>query len=187
MAPIPQFTSTKSCISPQPVLQSDRKFNILVYGIDESPPITDRSSRLQNDIKNVLTVFNPIITTLEPNAIKDCFRLGKFNPNSTRPRPLMVKFLRSIDVASILSNRKLLKASIFIKPDMSVEERKNEALLLKERRSLIEKGVARNRIKLHSSTLFVDNQPHCKIHNFQLQSCDSQTESNQTDSAPISN
>ena len=79
------------------------------------------------------------------------------------------------------------KAPIFIKPDMSVEERKNEALLLKERHSLIEKGVARNRIKLCSSTLFVDNQPHCKIHNFQLQSCDSQTESNQTDSAPISN
>jgi len=49
---------------------------------------------------------------------------------------------------------------------MSVEERKNEALLLKERRSLIEKGVARKRIKLRSSTLFVDNQPHCKIHNF---------------------
>jgi len=81
----------------------------------------------------------------------------------------MVKFLRSVDVSSILSNRKLLKSPIFIKPDMSVEERKNEALLLKERCSLIEKGIAQNKIKL------------------QLQSCDSQTDSNQTDSASNSN
>jgi len=184
-SPPPSLISTRP--PPQPVFQPDRKFNIVVYGIDESPPNTNRPSRLQKDIKNVLTAFTPIVTTLEPNAIKDCFRLGKFNPNGTRPRPLMVIFLRSVDVSSILSNRKLLKSPIFIKPDMSVEERKNEALLLKERRSLIEKGVAQNKIKLRGSTLFVDNQPHCKIHNFQLQSCDSQTDSNQTDSASNSN
>ena len=56
---------------------------------------------------------------------------------------------------------------------MTAEERKNEALLLKERRSLIKKGVARNRIKIRNFELLVDNQPHCKIHNFQLQFCDS--------------
>ena len=58
----------------------------------------------------------------------------------------MVKSLRSVDISSILSNRKLLKSPVFIKPYMS-----------------------------------------CKIHNFQLQSCDSQTDSNQTDSASNSN
>jgi len=184
-SPSPSLTSTRP--TPEPVFQPDKKFNIVVYGIDESPPNTDRPSRLQKDIKNVLTAFTPILTTLEPNAIKDCSPLGKFNPNGTRPRPLMVKFLRSIDISSILSNRKLLKSHIFIKPDMSVEERKNEALLLNERLSLIEKGVTRNRNKPRSSTLFVDNQPHCKIHNFELQSCDSQTDSNQTDSASNSN
>jgi len=41
----------------------------------------------------------------------------------------------------------------------------NEALLLKQRQSLIKKGVACNR---RSSELFIDIQPQCKVHNFQL-------------------
>lgn len=57
------------------------------------------------DIENVLTAFTSIDTSLESNAIKDCFCLGKFNPSNTRLRLLMVKFLRSADVSSILSKK----------------------------------------------------------------------------------
>jgi len=64
----------------------------------------------------MLNAIAPIDSTLQSNEIKDCFRLGKFNSSNTRPRPLMVKFLKATDISSILSNIKLLKPPIFIKP-----------------------------------------------------------------------
>ena len=36
-------------------------------------------------------------------------------------------------------------------------------MLLKERRSLIDMGVDRKRIKLRSWGIYVDDKPHCKI------------------------
>ena len=147
----------------------DRKCNIVVYGISEPAPNTDRQMRVKQDIKGVLTAFAPVNDQLDPNAIKDCFRLGKYNSNHTRPRPLMVKFLRTIDAAHILSNRKLLQSPVYVKPDLTPEERKTESLLLKERRVLIDKGVTRNRIKLRNSQLFVDNQLHCAVQSSKIQ------------------
>ena len=49
--------------------QTESLIYVVVYGIDESPPNTDRPSRLQNDIKNVLTAFTPILTTLESRTV----------------------------------------------------------------------------------------------------------------------
>lgn len=147
----------------------DRKCNIVVYGINEPAPKTEKQTRVKQDIKGVLTAFAPINDQLDPSAIKDCFRLGKYNTSHTRPRPLMVKFLRTIDATHILSNRKLLQSPVYVKPDLTQEERKTESLLLRERRVLIDKGIGRNRIKLRNSQLFLDNQPHCTVQNFQLQ------------------
>jgi len=147
----------------------DRKCNIIVYGINEPAPKTEKQTRLKQDIKGVLTSFAPINNQLDPSAIKDCFRLGKYNASHTHPRPLMVKFLRTIDATHILSNRELLQSPVYVKPDLTQEERKMESLLLRERRVLIDKGISRNRIKLHNSQLLLDNQPHCTVQNFQLQ------------------
>jgi len=70
---------------------SDRKCNIDVYGINEPAPKTEKQARLKQDIKGVLTAFAPINDQLDPSAIKDCFRLGKYNTSHTHPRPLMVR------------------------------------------------------------------------------------------------
>ena len=75
-------------------------------------------------------------------------QLGKFKTGNMKPRPLLVKFLRSADTANILSNKTQLSSPIFIKSDLTPEERTQESMLLKECRSLIDKGVNRKRIKL---------------------------------------
>jgi len=137
--------------------KADRKCNIVVYSINEPAPKTKKQTRLKQDIKGVLKAFAPINDQLDPSAIKDCFRLGKYNTSHTRPRPLMVNFLRTIDATHILSIRTLLQSPVYVKPDLTQEERKTESLLLRKTRILIDKGISRNHIKLHNSQLLLDN------------------------------
>jgi len=96
----------------------EKKFNVVVYGISECPNGTSRSERLNQDLSDVVSVLSKVSSSIEPQAIKDCFRLGKFNPQRSKPRPILVKFIRIADVHCILSNRRLPSSSIFIKPDM---------------------------------------------------------------------
>lgn len=151
------------------MIHSERKFNVVIYGIAESPPKTSKETRLKDDLNNLLTSFKEIDSSIEPNAIKDFFRLGKFKSDSNRPRPLLVKFLRSTDAINILQNKTKLSSGIYIKPDLSPEERAKEAMLLKERHLLIQKGVDRRQIKLRNYSIFIDNKPHCRIQGSQLE------------------
>jgi len=75
----------------------------------------------------------------------------------------MIKFLRNIDATHTLFNKKLLQPPVYVKPDLTLDERKTESLLLKERRVLINKGTIHKRIKLRKSQLLVDNQPYCAV------------------------
>jgi len=68
------------------------------------------------------------------SSVKDCLRLGKYKKDQARPRPLLLKLNRAIDVISVPSNRASLRdKSIVIKPDMAPEVKQAESLLLKER------------------------------------------------------
>ena len=117
---------------------SDRRFNIVMYGVKESPANTNRSTRLDQDLFNITHAFSQTNLPLERQSIKDCCRLGKFNSNAIKPRPILVSFLRSIDASMALSKISEFKSSIRIKPDLSPEERAQESVLLKERWSLID-------------------------------------------------
>ena len=75
----------------KPIPDYNRQCNVVVYGIKESPPDTDRPTRLHHDIKSALTSFTPINDQLNPSAVKDCYRLGKFNAGQPHPRPLMLE------------------------------------------------------------------------------------------------
>ena len=88
-----------------------------------------------------MTSLSAIDSSMKSHAVKDFYRLGKFKPGTKKPRPLLVKFLRSADTANILRNKAQLSSPIYIKPDLTHEERIQESMLLKERRSLIDKGV----------------------------------------------
>ena len=94
-------TSNKISEAPSGDLNPDRKFNVVVYGIKESPPNTSRYNRSQNDSKELSKALPDINLT----SSKDFYRLGKFKTDQKRPRPILIKFLRALDATSLLSSR----------------------------------------------------------------------------------
>ena len=97
------------------------------------PNVTKRFERLQIDQHKVLKEFPHLDCSINPSCIKDMFRLSKYNKDSSRPRPILVKLLRSCDVQCILSKKSSLEAPISVKPDMTIEEHNNEKTILKQR------------------------------------------------------
>ena len=145
--------------------KSNRKSNLVIFGVPESDKGTPRHIRTRHDIEHagaILSTIDPVITD---TLIADSFRLGKFKVDQSRP--LLVKLTRTSDVQSILMGRKKLasKPGIAIKPDLSPEERGIESLLLKERRTLIDSGVARSVIKLSGKSLLVNKKRFGSVSN----------------------
>ena len=102
----------------------------VVYGLDENPPNTNRQDRLRIDIHSATSAFSKLDNPIDGSAIKDCYRLGKYNAQASRPRPLLVKFIRYSDASHLLNSRSKLSKPIYVKPDLSPEERAVESLLL---------------------------------------------------------
>ena len=135
---------------------TDRKYNVVFYGLNESPADTPRSDRLKHDIDNILTILSGIDSTLTSASIKDFYRLGKYKQTATRPRPILAKFLRAFEASLVLSKKGSLTSTISIKPDMTQVEREVEQALLKERRNLIDKGIEHKFIRIISNSLYVN-------------------------------
>ena len=146
----------------------DRRYNVIFYGIDESPRDTPRADRQKHDLSSILNILSANDSTFSSASIKDLHRLGQFKQTNTRPRPVLVKFLRVMDASQVLANKSSLNSSISIKPDMTIEERKTENALLKERRSLINNGTERKHIKIRGNCLFVHNKLHGSVRDFQF-------------------
>ena len=85
----------------------DRKFNIVIYGIKENPEHTNRHARLAKDLESVITITNSLVPGVAKGSVRDCTRLGRYN--SSRDRPLLVKFNCAHEASSILANRSKLK------------------------------------------------------------------------------
>ena len=138
---------------------TDRKFNIVVYGLEECQQGTPRHERMTRDMDSVTSIAKSACPTLTDQSICDCTRLGKYSPD--RHRPLLVKFTRSCEAATILANRTKIQApGIFIKPHLTQQERANENILLKEHRSLINSGITKNNIKIRGNSIYVNNKRH---------------------------
>jgi len=78
------------------------------------------------------------------NRLKIVAWWENLNSNATKPRPILVSFLRSLDTSMTLSKIGEFKSPIHIKPGLSPEERAQESVLLKEHWSLIQKGAERS-------------------------------------------
>jgi len=141
----------------------DRNLNIVVYGIDESPSTTPKYDRTRNDLSNVLPILSAVDSSIQDASINDLYRLGRFDPDQSQPRPILVKFLRRLDVTTILSNRNKIKKPVIIKPDMSKDERKVESMLLQERWRLIQQGTNRKNITIRKSEILVGKLLHAKV------------------------
>ena len=159
----PDITNKSAAPPKPPPLVPDSRYNVVLYGIVESPPDTPRSDRQKHDLDQLLNVLSNIDASLTAASIRDFHRLGKFKPSNTRPRPLLVKFLRTFEASIVLSKKDSLASSlqhVSIKRDMSLEERQIENALLKERRSLIDSGIERKFIKIRGNSLYVKNKLH---------------------------
>ena len=131
-------------------------------------PKTPKTDCLEHELQSITDAFVKVDLPIEANSIKDCIRLGKYKSDAPRPRPILIKFLRSSDATMALSKISLFKPPILIKPDLSQEERNIENLLLKERWSLIQLGFDKRRIKIRNKSIFIDNKLYgqCKNSEF---------------------
>ena len=97
---------------------SESKFNVVLFGVQECPSGMSKSARFESDLSNRVGVLSSIDSSIQPQSIRDCFRLGKFFPRASRPRPILIKFVRAPDVVSILSKKRNFSHPYSIKPDM---------------------------------------------------------------------
>ena len=148
--------------------QSDRsrKFNVVVQGISEQPQGTSRSVRFRSNHDKVSDILSNIEReSSHCSLIRDCFRLGKYSPDSQSARPILVILSSTVDVFNILSNCRSLPSSISIRPDLSPQQRKVCGTLLKERRRLLDNGVDRSSIKIRHSQIYVSGQLAGRVRN----------------------
>uniref|UniRef100_A0A1X7U3F8 Uncharacterized protein n=1 Tax=Amphimedon queenslandica TaxID=400682 RepID=A0A1X7U3F8_AMPQE len=160
-------------------LKPDKKFNLVVTGLKESPPKTPRSERMKHDFD---VVSSPLLSNFSENTVRDCLRLGKYS--SDRSRPLLVTLNRSCDVSSILSNKFRLadKPSIGIRADLPPHLRKSRSIVLKQRRDLITSGVNPSVIKAGNLSLYVHGKKFGSVVDQKFQLC---TDSDLERSTPV--
>ena len=140
----------------------DRKFNIILFGVSESPQGTPRYKRSESDFKEVYS----LLTNLENNSVckslvRDCHRIGRYN--SSNHRPIHVTLGSTADVSRILSLRSSLSSHLVIKPDISPFERKVEKVLLFERWKLIQSEMECRHIKLRNSCSYANGRLYGKV------------------------
>ena len=152
-----------------PPIVSDRRYNVVLFGIDEPSAEILRSDRQKHDLEKLLSIMSSIDASITSASIKDFYRLGKFKQDNTRPRPLLVKFLRAFEATLVLSNKKSLTSGVSIKPDLTLEERKVENALLKERRRLIDNGVERKSIRIRGNCLYLNKKLHGLVQDSEFQ------------------
>ena len=148
----------------------ERKFNHVVYGIQECLHGTNWLNRVSNDLGHVSCAILKVDSSINPESFRDCYRLGKYTRNSKRPCPILAILNRSADVTSVLFKRNSLKGdSIAIKPDVSPLERSNEKILLNQRWTLIQSGINRKSIQIRGSRLYVNDKIHGQVINSEYQ------------------
>ena len=62
---------------------SDRKFNIVIYGLKESSKGIPRHNRICNDVQSVSETIKSLCPELTEQAVCDCIRLGKYKLERT--------------------------------------------------------------------------------------------------------
>ena len=83
----------------------DRRYNVIFYGIDESPRDIPRDDRQKHDLSSILNILSANDSTFSSASIKDLHGLGQFKQTNTRPRPVLVKFLGIMGASQVLANK----------------------------------------------------------------------------------
>lgn len=160
----PYTVNTASNASHNP----ESKYNVVLYGVEECRPGLPRSARFESDLTSVVSVFSALDSSIQSQSVRDCYRLGKFSSGASRPRPLLVKFVRAADVSKIFARKKSLSNPFFVKPDLSQAERVRHSTLMQERWHLIQSGVSRKNIRVKGNALYVNNKLHGHASNYKF-------------------
>ena len=161
-APTPISKASKADKTSQ---NHDKKFNAVLYGVQECSSSMSKSARFESDLTSIVNILSSLDSSIQSQSIKDCYRLGKFSTGASRPRPLLIKFVRVADVTSILSKKRNLSNPYSLKPDMSSEQRLQESVLMKERWILIQAGTERRNIRIRGNSLYVCGNLHGRVIN----------------------
>lgn len=147
---------------------------------------TTRSVRMSQDLEKVSEIFKSIDNSINDHSIKDLFRLGKFDSGRSRPRSILVKFVRCADASKVLSKVSSLSQPFIVKPDMSAAQRVRESILLKERWSLLQSGTNRKSIKIRNSSIYVNNILHGTVDSSNTFQCEHEHLTDSNVSTPTS-
>ena len=113
---------------------------------------------MNSDFNEIASILSSLEESDHGCLIRDCHRIGKFIPNSERPRQILVTLGSTTDVSYVLSKSQLLPSSIYIRRDLSPIQRKERALLSQERKRLIDNNTDRKLIKIRNSSIFVSGR-----------------------------
>ena len=156
--------------------QHERKFNLVIFGLDECPDGTPRRDRAALDEEAILRSLQEKIPSFNALSIRDCRRLGKYErpiTSSSRPRPILVTMNRTSDVSLVLSTR-FPPGNIFVRPDLSPEARRVQSIVRKERRSLIQQGVIeQSAIRIRGNRIYIGERLHGRVIDNDFVKCDS--------------
>ncbi len=158
---------------------TERRFNVIVLGLDEAAKGTARAKRQEHDMESASSVLLQVDPTFDNLSVH---RLGKFNHSQTKPRPLLIRLTRTSDVTKLLANCNCLK-QLSIKPDLPASERAKNNALMKVRWSLLQAGTEKQKIKIRGNSLFVGGTLHAKFHEGKL-NYSNQLEESPSDEAP---
>ena len=174
---IPNSSHQVTRPSPRPASQtppqSERKFNVVIYGLPESQHGKPRLVRATEDLNKTSETLSKIDSNLGNLSIRDCFRLGKYEQQHSRPRPVLVKLNRSVDTITILTKQSQYPTGIVIKPDLSPQERNIQRIVMSERWKLIQSGIDRKQIKIRASSIYISGKLHGSVEGSQFKGCHS--------------
>jgi hypothetical protein len=119
--PQPRRSSSVSAAAHSQVSQ-DRKYNVIMFGVPEQPQGTPRMERCRSEFKEVSSILlNVELESDHHSTICDCHRIGRYNPNADRSRPMLVSLSSTADVRNILSLRRSLPSHVQTSHPMNVE------------------------------------------------------------------
>jgi len=74
------------------------------------------------DVKSAVSAFSKLDNPIDETSIKDCYCLGKYDAQASRPRPVLAKFLRYSDASNLLNSKSKLSKLVYVKPDLPLKK-----------------------------------------------------------------
>ena len=157
-----------SALLKQKSSEDDKTCEVRISGKPELKSVSSEKKPRQLDIiqheeKAMISIM--VHLEIQKEAITSATRMGKFRPESIRPRIFLVKFCDKMTAYKVLASafRKKQydgtadeKFKVYIGNSLNKTEQEQERKILKKRRSLIEENTDPSRLKVRNLELFLD-------------------------------